>query len=115
MAVVNYDPEQGGLVGFFWTVVLVVFAVGIVGVMVFLVLLATNWFMPGAWGHEMYPKDCCQEQHCHPVPCNEIKYDGENYIWNDMIFRDIRDSPDGGCHVCHRGATPMCIMPGGVS
>ena len=70
-----------------------------------------------ARAHSGYPSDCCAEQHCHPVPCDEMHVNANGWMWHDMefVWQSVRASPDGRCHACHMGGTPVCIMPGGVS
>lgn len=61
--------------------------------------------------HWLYSKECCDEQHCRPVPCNEIVELGEDgWRWHETIFPRLmlKLSPDGGCHICTTPA-PLCI------
>ncbi len=66
--------------------------------------------------HSWYPGACCHDQDCHPVPCDDIKADGLGLAWGGVIFTDdmIRDSLDGGCHVCihfvGRHRYPYCVF-----
>lgn len=55
--------------------------------------------------HEWYPKDCCEDGHCKPVPCTEFREDptSPHLIFHGEHFafkRDIRESPDDQCHAC---------------
>jgi hypothetical protein len=108
VAALRDDYRDGHMLRVTFWIVAVFLAVFLV---VFLSILASGLI----FGHEQYPKDCCSDQHCHPVPCNELTYFIGGYTWHHMVFKDIRESPDGACHVCHMGATPMCVMPGGMS
>ena len=60
--------------------------------------------------HEFYAKECCNEVHCHPVPCGEITAVDNGWKWQQMRFFPsmLRDSPDGKCHVC-AGTVPYCL------
>jgi hypothetical protein len=60
--------------------------------------------------HWLYSQECCHEQHCHRVPCDEIVDLGQGWKWHDKVFPKfmLRASPDGECHVC-MAAAPLCI------
>lgn len=68
--------------------------------------------------HSWYPNECCGDEHCHPVPCDEISEDEKGAMhWKNLIFdgSQIRTSPDNECHVCNllekdRPVTPLCIF-----
>jgi hypothetical protein len=66
--------------------------------------------------HSWYPWACCNDQHCHPVPCDSIKADKLGVSWNGVIFTQelIRDSMDEQCHVCIEvvgtHAYPYCVF-----
>ena len=74
-----------------------------------------------ASAHENYPYDCCHEEHCHPVPCNEITYHDGYYIWHDIYFNEkLLRTEVPGCHVCvsmpaNKLPQPLCIFVGGQS
>jgi len=56
-----------------------------------------------AEAHDWYPKECCEENHCHPVNCAEIRNGGtSSYFWRGYLFPKTLVSPslDGNCHVC---------------
>ena len=61
--------------------------------------------------HEFYAKECCEQTHCHPVPCSEIVTKGDGWQWHEFMFhRDrLKDSPDGKCHVCVNEYVSFCI------
>ena len=60
--------------------------------------------------HWLYAKECCEEQHCHPVNCDEVIDLKDGWKWKDKTFTKnmLRVSPDGACHVCV-AAAPVCI------
>ena len=65
-----------------------------------------------AVAHSWYPKECCHDKECRPVPCAELHYDGDSVRYGRIYFskRMIRQSHDEGCHVCY--ADPMgSIIP----
>ena len=80
-----------------------------------------------AGAHDWYPRECCADHDCHPVPCDQIKATGMEYIYQGEFSRGRAMSfakpmfkgpaPDGLCHVCINSATtipgPMCIYIGG--
>jgi hypothetical protein len=56
-----------------------------------------------AEAHDWYPKECCEENHCHPIDCTEIRTAGtSSYFWRGYLFPKTLVSPslDGNCHVC---------------
>lgn len=69
---------------------------------------ATVWLM---LVHEFYDKKCCEDQHCHPVPCAEIKTTPFGWQWHGLQFDRTKliSSPDGHCHVCNNATQPYCI------
>ncbi len=57
--------------------------------------------------HSFYEQDCCREQHCHPVPCEEIESMASGWVWHPLGHAAVtfnrgtqKPSPDGACHVC---------------
>jgi hypothetical protein len=62
-----------------------------------------------ARAHSWYATDCCNIDDCYPVPAEAMEEIGPD-IWrykvtgnifkNDMYFKRIRPSQDGGFHVC---------------
>jgi hypothetical protein len=79
-------------------------------------LLPLSAFAVCAWAHEDYPYDCCRDQHCHPVPCNEIHMEKGYYHWKQYSIpaRQVRmDLP--GCHVCIQNENMICIFVEGDS
>ena len=61
--------------------------------------------------HEFYAKECCEGQHCRPVPCSEIIAGEHEWRWGNIKFYEsqLKISPDGKCHVCTNGQVPFCI------
>jgi hypothetical protein len=65
--------------------------------------------------HWLYDGECCEQRHCHPVPCEQISDTGAGWIWHTdkeavNFSRDmLKVSPDGNCHVCvsHLTNTPV--------
>jgi hypothetical protein len=67
--------------------------------------------------HMGYPSACCGGKDCHPVPCEEVIRQGNDWVWNGIHFKDElrKESLDGGCHVCIAGnGVPLCIFLGGA-
>lgn len=66
--------------------------------------------------HSWYPQECCQDRHCHPVPCDSIRPHALGLSWHGIVFTPpmIRNSPDKDCHVCvstdGRYTYPFCIF-----
>lgn len=58
--------------------------------------------------HDWYPYDCCSEKDCHPIPCEAIKEQGKNLVYNGYTFFEdmIKPSLDGQCHVCISNEVP---------
>ena len=79
--------------------------------------------------HEWYPKECCADHDCHPVPCNSIRFKDGDYVYQGKYSYGQKMhfakpmmkgmSPDGACHVCINSATtipqPMCMWLEGDS
>jgi len=78
-----------------WKPLLVLFGAG-------LFALAIALWASCADAHDWYPKECCEESHCHPVDCNEITGNDVDMIWRGTHFPKawVKAAPDGGCHVC---------------
>ena len=70
--------------------------------------------------HDWYPKDCCGEHDCRPVPCEEIHAEGNDLVYKGYHWsrksQQVRSSPDGSCAVCITvNRTPICVFLGGMS
>jgi hypothetical protein len=74
-----------------------------------------------AYAHSWYPKECCHDQDCHPVPCAELKIDRkhDSVVWKGLVWfglHQVRSSLDGQCHVCAKSYTefvpyvPLCVF-----
>ena len=72
-----------------------------------------------ATAHSWYPKECCHDNDCRPVPCAELTVTNLGLMWRSVvIFNEIqtRDSPDQLCHVCVKSQTgympylPICVF-----
>ena len=62
--------------------------------------------------HEFYDPACCSDKDCRPVTCNEIVAQPDGTVkYKDFTFnkRMFKTAPDGMCHVCIWGNTPMCV------
>jgi hypothetical protein len=55
------------------------------------------------FAHSWYPRECCSDQDCRPVPCSEISYKDGAYFYDGVRFNEIkvRPSPDEQCHACY--------------
>jgi hypothetical protein len=66
--------------------------------------------------HSWYPHECCSENDCKPVPCDEImpQKDG-SYLFRGMTFEKekVKIPPAGitGCHACWLPGRTYCIYP----
>lgn len=63
--------------------------------------------------HSWYPDSCCAENHCHPVPCDELNEltDG-SWQWYTFNFTPdkVKPSQDRYCHVCTMGPGGVCAF-----
>jgi hypothetical protein len=61
--------------------------------------------------HDFYSKECCDNQHCHPVPCDEVIDLKDGWRWRDRTFSRamLRISQDGACHICTSSIATFCI------
>jgi hypothetical protein len=74
------------------------------------VLLVING---AAKAHSWYPRDCCHDADCRPVPCAELVATRNGLMWRGaVIFNDqqIKASQDESCHVCAK-AQQNAIVP----
>jgi hypothetical protein len=71
--------------------------------------------------HSWYPRECCHEKDCLPVPCAELSYQDKDVVWRKHVYfsgRMIRESNDGNCHGCvEKGLNastipyvPLCVF-----
>ena len=67
-----------------------------------------------ATAHSWYPKECCHDNDCRPVPCAELSYRDKDVVWRKHIYFNgpmIRESKDGDCHVCvQEASTPALFL-----
>ena len=60
-------------------------------------------FGSAAHAHSWYPKDCCHDGDCRPVPCDELVETRHGIMWRGVVlFNDaqVKASQDQFCHVC---------------
>lgn len=63
--------------------------------------------------HSWYPYECCSDQDCRPVPCDEVKeVDGAFFYRETKFERErVHSSRDGDCHVCiTQWGVGMCLF-----
>ena len=73
-----------------------------------------------AGAHSWYPKECCSDEDCRPVPCDELIESGYGLTWRGKVFfneRQTHASLDNRCHVCIRSyvgffvpSVPICVF-----
>jgi hypothetical protein len=65
-------------------------------------MIALLLTVTSADAHSWYPRECCSDQHCFPVPCNELHNSMSGVEWHHRVFggRQIKPSQDQACHVC---------------
>jgi hypothetical protein len=83
-------------------------------------LLAVLLISGAAEAHSWYPKDCCHDHDCQPVPCAELVTTRHGLMWRGVVvFNEpqIKASPDQACHVCvvpQHGSIipylPLCVF-----
>jgi hypothetical protein len=67
-----------------------------------------------ATAHSWYPKECCHDKDCRPVPCAELSYPDKDVVWRKFVYFSapmIRESKDGDCHVCVKEGLAASIIP----
>ena len=71
--------------------------------------------------HSWYPKECCHDKDCRPIPCAELTVTANgDVMWKGVFYFSspmLRDSLDGQCHVCVEGLNanipyylPLCVF-----
>ena len=70
--------------------------------------------------HSWYPKDCCHDKDCHPVPCAEIHVEPDGSVRFGRVYfprNMIHESRDAYCHVCtsfpnaeNLNQIPQCVF-----
>jgi hypothetical protein len=64
-------------------------------------LVVAQLINSAAGAHSWYPKECCSDNDCRPVPCAELTKINLGLMWRrSVIFNDTqtRDSLDQFCH-----------------
>jgi hypothetical protein len=78
-------------------------------------LAATLVLLSGAaYAHSWYPKDCCHDADCHPVPCDELVETRHGIMWRGVVlFNDaqVKASQDRFCHVCAKEQAGSTLLP----
>ena len=84
------------------------------------ILAAALLFSGAAHAHSWYPKNCCNDADCRPVPCDELVETRNGIMWRGAVhFSDaqVKTSRDQFCHVCakeQRGTLlpylPLCAF-----
>ena len=67
-----------------------------------------------ATAHSWYPKECCHDNDCRPVPCAELSYRDKDVVWRKHVYFNgpmIRESKNGDCHVCVQEGLNASIIP----
>jgi hypothetical protein len=67
------------------------------------ILLTAQMIVNVATAHSWYPKECCSDNDCQPVPCAELTRSNLGLKWRELVFfneRQTHDSLDEFCHVC---------------
>jgi hypothetical protein len=79
-------------------------------------LLAALLVINGAAeAHSWYPRDCCHDADCRPVPCAELVATRNGLMWRGaVIFNDqqIKASQDESCRDSSLSAV-LCLRPKG--
>ena len=80
-------------------------------------LVVAQLINSAAGAHSWYPKECCSDNDCRPVPCAELTKINLGLMWRrSVIFNDTqtRDSLDQFCHVCIKSYAgfdlPICVF-----
>jgi hypothetical protein len=69
--------------------------------------------------HSWYPKECCSDNDCQPVPCAELSRTHLGLKWRDLVYFpewQTHDSLDQFCHVCVKSYpgfnpyVPICVF-----
>jgi hypothetical protein len=85
------------------------------------VLAAAVMLLNGAAAaHSWYPKECCHDKDCHPVPCAEIHVEPDGSVRFGRVYfppNMIHESRDAYCHVCtsfpnaeNLNEIPQCVF-----
>jgi hypothetical protein len=66
-------------------------------------LTMAQLIVSAAGAHSWYPKECCSDIDCRPVPCAEVTKTNLGWMWRGLVIfaeTQTRDSLDQFCHVC---------------
>ncbi len=87
-----------------------------------MILVAAAFALLGgaACAHAWYPKNCCHDGDCHPVPCDELVETRYGIMWRGSVLfnaAQVKPSQDQYCHVCAKQQTgtlfpylPLCAF-----
>lgn len=78
-----------------------------------LLIAATLLPSGAAYAHSWYPKDCCHDADCRPVPCGELVQTRNGLVWRGVVIfneTQVKPSQDQFCHVCAK-AQQSTILP----
>ena len=87
-------------------------------------LVLAQLMVRAADAHSWYPRECCSENDCRPVPCSELTRTNLGLMWRGVvIFNEMqtRDSLDQLCHVCVKSYIglipylPICVFIPGLT
>jgi hypothetical protein len=42
-----------------------------------------------ATAHSWYPKECCHDKDCRPVPCAELSYQDRDVVWRKHVYFSV--------------------------
>lgn len=66
--------------------------------------LAAVMLASQALAHSWYPSECCGQQDCKPVPCDQLVEDRDGWLYlptgNRFAPLQVQPSWDRYCHVC---------------
>src|SRR6516162_3972823 len=68
-----------------------------------------------ATAHSWYPRECCSDNDCHPVPRAELVLTPKGDVkWKGVLYfsrRMVRLSLDEQCHVCVEEGLSASVIP----
>jgi hypothetical protein len=71
-------------------------------------LVLAQLFANAAGAHSWYPKECCSDNDCRPVPCAELVRGKQGLGWLDrVIFNTIRRTIYATSASCHMSGTSL--------
>jgi hypothetical protein len=66
-----------------------------------------------ALAHSFYPYECCHDQDCRPVRCEDIEETPTGYRYDGVEFSKSAERPsqDRYCHVCiSKAGNGLCLF-----